>query len=389
MVIVLRKAVALEDGGSLSKEDINEYVKEENSKPKYLYHLGNGNPGARTFTCWNLLLLALLLMYARVMGNNNESVSSPTTADVLSDKGIEVSATKLREVARSRYENCTISFIPPPPRQQASEWRKPLWVPSFPASGSASPTKKGDLTKELIDALTGLSQATKNYHMSIKGGKLRRCYGISETAACTQGHPYVHVGPELQTSNFQPSVIFAIRNFMTAFPASHTDKNMAYHGAKGQAPEEQWRKVRDQYVESSMESWRSVIRWWRTAEYYKIVLYLPFEWLLYPTKGPGLVQQLANNYQKAGFEVASPEDIPCIWYEVASKEWKRQEELNLYTPGYTKEQQIFILNQLDEQIEEIKDDTTLTSILLDYKKEVMHNTKFDHLAEAHATSDTE
>lgn len=38
----------------------------------------------------------------------------------------------------SSLQNCTISFVPPPPRQEP-EWRKPLWIPSFPSSGSASP----------------------------------------------------------------------------------------------------------------------------------------------------------------------------------------------------------------------------------------------------------
>ncbi len=86
---------------------------------------------------------------------------------------------------------------------------------------------------------------------------------------------------------------------------------------------------------------------------------------------------------------ASPEDIPCIWYQMDSKEWKRQHELNLYTSGYTNEQLVFLVNQLDEQIEEIKDGTTLTSVLLEYKEEVIHNTKLDCLVELHATFDIE
>ena len=104
---------------------------------------------------------------------------------------------ELRDKAKATYHHCSTGaatssdvFVPPvPPRTNPSEWRKPLWVTSFPASGSTSPSNQGDLTKELIDAITGLSQATKNYHRSIAGGALRRCKGLSETAACTQGHP--------------------------------------------------------------------------------------------------------------------------------------------------------------------------------------------------------
>lgn len=288
----------------------------------------------------------------------------------------------LRQTARTKYENCNISFVPPLPRLQESEWRKPLWVPSFPASGSASPSKKGDLTKQLIDTITGLKQGTKNYHMSIKGGKLRRCKGMSETAACTQGHPYVPVGPESQTANFQPWVVFAIRNFATAFPASHTDKNIAYHGAKGQAPEEQWRKVRDQYLESSMESWRDMIRWWKTAEYYQIALYLPFEWLLSPTRGPGVVHELAQVYERAGFQVAPSDDISCIWYQMASREWQRQDALTQYVPGYTIEQRDFLVRQLEEQINETRHDIPLTSLLEEYKEDILRNTRLDRRARA-------
>jgi hypothetical protein len=52
-------------------------------------------------------------------------------------------------------------------------------------------------------ALTGLPSATKNYHMSVRNGKLKRCHGITETAACSMGHPFVPVQPEGQTENFQ------------------------------------------------------------------------------------------------------------------------------------------------------------------------------------------
>jgi len=55
------------------------------------------------------------------------------------------------------YQNCSnvlSSFMqsqPPWPPRPPSEWRKPLWVPSMMASGSASPSRKGDIVKEWID----------------------------------------------------------------------------------------------------------------------------------------------------------------------------------------------------------------------------------------------
>lgn len=328
--------------------------------------------------------MVLVLYFAKLTVHHEplqqNQVNRTENEDIVQAGYSDWKETSLREMARTKYENCTISFVPPQPRLQEAEWRKPLWVPSFPASGSASPSKRGDLTKQLIDTITGLKQATKNYHMSIKGGELRRCKGISETAACTQGHPYVPVGPESQTANFQPSVIFVIRNFATAFPASLSDKNTAYHNAKGQAPEEEWRKVRDQYLESSMESWRAMIRWWKTAEYYQIALYVPFEWLLSPTKGPRVVQELAQVYERAGFQVAPSEDIPCIWYQMASQEWQRQDALNEYIPGYPLEQRDFIARQFDEQINETRHDLALTTLLQEYKEDALRSTRLDRPA---------
>lgn len=348
-------------------------------------------PKART-RCLNILVPVRLLLLAAVLVSAMwlaffSSVSSSSGGDIrTSTKNASTSTSTssigappiegTREAAHAKYQNCTVSFVPPPPRPKP-EWRKPLWVPSYPASGSSSPSKKGDMTKQLIDAITGLKQATKNYHMSVKGGKLRRCYGVSETAACTQGHPYVQVGPESQTDNFQPAVIFSIRNFATAFPAGHADKNIAYHGAEGQPPEEQWRKVRDQYLQGGLQTWKDMIRWWRAADYYRIALYLPFEWLLSPTKGPQLVQQLADVYQQAGFEVAPPEDIPCIWYQTAQKEWRRQEQLmQYYTPGYTKEQRDFILKEFDGLVEELESssndlDRALIDLIRNYKQDIL------------------
>ena len=216
-----------------------------------------------------------------------------------------------KESLKTKYGNCSVSFSPLPPRKEA-EWRKPLWVPSFPGSGSASPSKKGDVVKELIDSLTGLKQGTKNYHTSMRGGKLKRCRGISETAGCSNGHPYVGVGPEKQTENFRSEVIFVIRNLADAIPALHTEKHIAYHNGKGQAPEHQWKKVRDEYLTGNVQSWMEMIQWWHNADYYQVALYLPFEWLLSPTKGPETAQRLAQVYRKAGFDVAPDEGVRPI-----------------------------------------------------------------------------
>eukprot|EP00980_Cylindrotheca_fusiformis_P017630 scaffold5529_cov117-Cylindrotheca_fusiformis.AAC.7 len=269
-------------------------------------------------------------------------------------------------------QNCSVSFVPLPPRPE-SDWRKPLWIPSYPASGSASPSKQGDVVKAIIDQLFGKPGAVKNYHSSMKN-RLRRCKGLSETVGCSQGKFIV------KTQNFQRNVLFVIRNFKNAFPASYTDKNIAYHGHKGQAPENGWRNVRDQYIERAMEEWENMLSWWINAEYYKISLFVPYEKLLDNKTGPGVVEDLAEILQDSGFEVAPAIDFPCIWYQAANKEMRRQKKLEEYVPGYTLEQQQFMLRKLTEFMQRLYKDPgnqLLISILKEYYDDIKSNTRLD------------
>ena len=246
-----------------------------------------------------------------------------------------------------KYENCTISFQPPPARK---EWdTKPLWLPAYPGSGAASASKKGDVLKPLIDALTGLKAGVKNYHMS--GPRLKRCKGPSETAACSNGHPSISaIGPEKQTSNFHSNVIFVIRNFHWAFPAMFYDKSMAYHSATTQVDENKWRENRDTWIEGSIKQWLDMPLWWINAtSYYNVALWVPFENLMDITEGPKIVEKLAIILKDAQFTVPTiTDDIHCIWYKVMKKEYNRQKSFYEYVPGYTIEQRRLILSEIKQ-----------------------------------------
>lgn len=67
----------------------------------------------------------------------------------------KASTTKAPNNELGSLQNCSVTFVPPPARPE-SEWRRPLWIPSYPASGSASPSKQGDVVKDLIDRLFGM-----------------------------------------------------------------------------------------------------------------------------------------------------------------------------------------------------------------------------------------
>jgi len=212
------------------------------------------------------------------------------------------------------------------------------------------------------------------------------------------------------TMDTKSEVILVVRNFLTAFPASHIDKHIAYHNGKGQPPEENWRNVRDEYLESSIKSWRHMINYWMNVgggndgeddgsstigPYYKVGLILPYEWMLDPIRGPMLIQQLADLYQRVGFDVLLPlrtnatssssssepthdEVIYCIWNQMSTKENKRQEELvSAYKPGYTKSQQDLMIHHMEEGWKEYQNDPVLKILFQEYKDQIVKEIRIE------------
>ena len=299
----------------------------------------------------------------------NDAISVPSAAvDTVAKPGI-----------LEKYESCTVDYVPPQittSKSPEEEWRKPFLVPAYPASGSSSPSKKGDIIKKLIDSMTGSKSSTKNYHMSVRN-KLRRCKGMSETVACSQGHPYVSINIEDQTENFQRQVIFVMRNFITAFPASHTDKGIAYHNAKGQAPEDEWNKVRDEYISTAFQSWADMIHWWRKTSSYDVGLYVSYERLMDDSEvGLDTVRQLHQLISDGGFDVAPSQDIPCLWAKaVRDMKIHEQKVSSEYQPGYTRKQQQFLLDEYEKLIQQVSDDIKLVSILKEHVVEIRDKTR--------------
>jgi len=279
--------------------------------------------------------------------------------------------------AVSKYDNCVIKFQPPPPK---SKWdTKPLWLTAHPGTGTVGPSKGGDFMKPLVNAITGLKGGAKFYHASSK--ILKRCKGLDEAATCSNGHPIVGIGPENQKGNFYNKMILVLRNFQTTFPSHINEKAMAYHGATEQIPVEQWRKTRDQWYTTGWEGWKKVIMTWKEMQEYEIGMYVQYEALFDPDRGPIVAQKLADLLQGAGFTVAPKEDIPCIWYRSIKNEveglknWK-------YRSGYTKEQRDLIVKEHDTFIAEVAaTDKDLAAVLKEYRDHIKENTLLDSPAE--------
>ena len=262
----------------------------------------------------------------------------------------------------------------------------PLWMPSYPSSGTNSPSGQGNFLKPIVDQLTGFNSGYKSYHMSIKGGKLRRCHAgkdpstgklfYNPTAVCTTTHPMTPIFPDTQTNAFSTTgVLFVIRNFATAYPAFHNDKAVAYHQATKVADIVEWRQVRDEYMKNQWEEWKRILLDWTisgTRENYTKPIFIVYEKLLMnPDLGVPELQKISTLLQEEGFPVAPTSEHACIWNKVVPKEQARLKKWMPYSPGYTTEQKAFLQQELTQLIEQVQETVPeLAVILKEYRYEI-------------------
>jgi hypothetical protein len=274
------------------------------------------------------------------------------------------------------------SNLPPPTTyilNPDENWSKPIW---FAALFHSFPDKTH---KELINQLTNLKQGGKSFYASVKD-KLRHCLGITETATCFTGDL-----PKVQNRDkFYDKYIMVIRNPKTTFPSADNMKNMKYHDLIGQVPIDEWRNVRDTYIEKMMDEWVDKITEWKKTDY-DVGLYLVYEDLLDSVKGPGVVKQIGNLLHESGFEIVNEEQIPCVWYsavgEAEIKQYQKNKyDYNDYVPGYTKEQQQLMMNRLESLMGDIArdgdgdsggGDVELLRILKEYHDDIRDNIIID------------
>mmetsp|Transcript_12369 Transcript_12369/g.16219 ORF Transcript_12369/g.16219 Transcript_12369/m.16219 type:complete len:358 (-) Transcript_12369:169-1242(-) len=319
---------------------------------------------------WGLLVISAVICLAWMIQEEETTSSSSSTSTTTSKaeaKNITVEET-FAIPDLSRFENCTISFPQHPIVVNTSA--RPLFFPSG---------NNGFNDKTVISLLTG-GLPSRNWHNQKKG--LRRCIvsaSPGSTAACTNGHPSVPISPERHTRQFDVRVLLGIRNLISSLPAFDNEKANKYRGIKGQVPENSWRSIRDKYFDSSVKGWIRTIQTWKNMSYFTIGTYVPYEHWLNPDLGPALIQQIANNLQEAGFAVAPPEDMACIWYKSAKDKYLKEKEFFKYVPGFTEQQRDHALVELQKFIGEISgtDDPALLSILRDYYAKIRDNTRID------------
>lgn len=279
----------------------------------------------------------------------------------------------------SRLQNCTMSFQPLPGRDKWTT--KPLWFPSHPN------TIEDSLHKKLISGITGLSAGGKSFYASSKAMKLKQCVGQTETATCSNVHPIVDMGnkhPDTRADMFFTKYVLGLRNPATNLPAFHNGKAIKYHGLCDgcQVPEKEWRKHRDEWLADMLKEWTNFIATWKKMKKYKVGMYMVYEHLFDPIKGPETLQRLASLLRDAGFPAASDNDIPCIWYKALGKDAikayrGRPYEYEDYIPGYTVTQRDMMFEQLNILAEEQANDAELVGILRGYQHDIRTRARID------------
>ena len=162
-VVLVRRGGAGTSSGS-TKEEEGTFDTSDSDKSRLKNAKGGGGHSTRSsMGLWVFLASTVLLMGVIVVQFGDVVVvrgGSPPlngTSERFVQTSNQPSTLSILDVAQT-YQNCSnvlSSFVhsrrPSLPPRPPSEWRKPLWVPSLMASGSASPSRKGDIVKEWID----------------------------------------------------------------------------------------------------------------------------------------------------------------------------------------------------------------------------------------------
>jgi hypothetical protein len=124
-----------------------------------------------------------------------------------------------------------------------------------------------------------------------------------------------------------------------------------------------------------INEWKTQLTAWKSLPSYKIGLFLSFERLLNQDTGPAELQHLATFLQSVGYETVEEKDIACVWYTRMGKgrlshHHEHGYEYKDYVPGFTKEQQELLLEELQQFKTENEDDTELVEILQGYEVDI-------------------
>lgn len=302
--------------------------------------------------------------------SSNSSLSSKSSSLKQSKSGTNGGTLKkpFNEVINLKaYNQC--EPIPPSHHKAKDQWSKSVWFAmlfhSFPENSH----------RELINQLTGLTSGGKSFYVSTRNGSLRHCIGDTETASCSTGD----LPKKKNRALFFDKYMMLLRNPRTVFPAATNVKEEKYHDLKGQLTKENWKEIRNTWLDKMMDEWVKKITEWRATDY-KDGLYIVYEDLMNAVDGPDVVIKIAKLLKEAGFDVEDEADVPCIWVRAIGIQRIEQfynfgYDYSDYIPGYTKEQQQMMMRKLKDLMDSIGDSNKeLQSILQRYYDDIRDNT---------------
>jgi len=179
----------------------------------------------------------------------------------------------------------------------------------------------------------------------------------------------------LTLRNINENIIVGLRNPITAIPTFFNEKELRYRYRTGQAKENYWQQVRDDFFEYMVEEWLQTIRIWKRSDF-KVEFYLEYEDLMDYTKGIKVLQKLRSLLQSSGFAIVPEEDIPCIWINSIGEERLRRYynnnyyEYTDYVPKFKKQQAEYLVAAMNFYIKKFTTDERLKTILKRYVNEI-------------------
>merc|ERR1711884_182940 len=101
-----------------------------------------------------------------------------------------------------------------------------------------------------------------------------------------------------------------LRSPRTLLPYAVNMKEKKYHGLEGQYPKDQWKSTRAEWLSKMVEEWIQNLRDWQNAPY-EPALYIVYEDLIDPIKGPKVMKRMAKVLKDNGVETIEDKDIQC------------------------------------------------------------------------------
>ena len=237
----------------------------------------------------------------------------------------------------------------------------PIWVPSYPGSGS-------EMFRDLVHAWTHLPAADVYFD--------RVCQGAM---TCKTHWPALEGRDPHTLSSYafdRRTAFLLVRHPGAALPSYRnflyeTNHHMPDHSQ--QAPEPAWIEWRDRRFDRDMQRWADVIRtWYGPAAPQRVTLLLPYEDLV---RSPALVErihaQLRTVLQGHEEEVSlNLADMQCAWQHLVVDRPGKKRTNRGYKPQFTVPQLQRMHDELMQLQAEFAKETELVTLLHRYQQDV-------------------